>query len=80
MRNGYDIRGLAEQFDAKPAEIRQRLRGDLDPATLAATHGRNARRWPAHMIRLNDRYVEILASVSTIVRSVANGVRRTPRA
>jgi hypothetical protein len=29
-RNGYDIRGLAEQFDAKPAEIRQLLRGELD--------------------------------------------------
>jgi hypothetical protein len=30
-RNGYDIRSLAEQFDAKPAEIRQLLRGELDP-------------------------------------------------
>jgi len=29
-RNGYDIRSLAEQFDAKPAEIRQLLRGELD--------------------------------------------------
>ena len=31
-RNGYDIRSLVEQFDAKPAEIRRLLRGDLDPA------------------------------------------------
>jgi hypothetical protein len=30
-RNGYDIRSLAEQFEAKPAEIRQLLRGALDP-------------------------------------------------
>jgi type II secretory pathway predicted ATPase ExeA len=30
-RNGYDIRSLVEQFEAKPAEIRQLLRGDLDP-------------------------------------------------
>ena len=32
IRNGYDVRSLVEQFDAKPAEIRQLLRGDLDPA------------------------------------------------
>jgi hypothetical protein len=31
-RNGYDVRSLVEQFDAKPSEIRQLLRGDLDPA------------------------------------------------
>ena len=31
-RNGYDVRSLVEQFDAKPAEIRQLLRGDLGPA------------------------------------------------
>ncbi len=30
-RNGYDLGSLVEQFDAKPAEIRQLLRGDLDP-------------------------------------------------
>jgi hypothetical protein len=30
-RNGYDIRSLVEQFDAKPAEIHQLLRGELDP-------------------------------------------------
>ena len=29
-RNGYDLRNLVEQFDAKPAEIRRLLRGDLD--------------------------------------------------
>ena len=29
-RNGYDVRGLAEQFDAKPAELRRLLRGTLD--------------------------------------------------
>ena len=31
-RNGYDLRSLVEQFDAKPAEIRRLLRGDLDPS------------------------------------------------
>jgi hypothetical protein len=31
-RSGYDVRRLVEQFDAKPAEIRRLLRGDLDPA------------------------------------------------
>jgi hypothetical protein len=30
-RSGYDVRSLVEQFDAKPAEIRRLLRGDLDP-------------------------------------------------
>lgn len=30
-RHGYDTRMLAEQFDAKPAEIRKLLRGGLDP-------------------------------------------------
>ena len=29
-RNGYDLRSLVEQFDAKPAKIRRMLRGDLD--------------------------------------------------
>jgi hypothetical protein len=29
-RNGYDLRSLVDQFDAKPAEIRRLLRGDLD--------------------------------------------------
>jgi hypothetical protein len=27
----YDVHSLVEQFDAKPSEIRQLLRGDLDP-------------------------------------------------
>ncbi|MEA2728130.1 MAG: hypothetical protein QOF70_2605 [Acetobacteraceae bacterium] len=31
-RSGYDVRSLAEQFDAKPAEICRLLRGDLDPS------------------------------------------------
>jgi len=31
-RSGYDVRSLVEQFNAKPAEIRRLLRGDLDPA------------------------------------------------
>ena len=31
-RNGYDVRSLVEQFDAKPVEIHRLLRGDLDPA------------------------------------------------
>ena len=30
-RNGYDVRGLAEQFHAKPAEIKLLFRGQLDP-------------------------------------------------
>ena len=30
MRHGYDIRILASQFNAKPAEIRQFLQGALD--------------------------------------------------
>ena len=30
-RDGNDIRSLVERFDAKPSEIRQLLRGDLDP-------------------------------------------------
>jgi len=39
-RNGYDVRSLVEQFDAKPSELGQLLRGDLDPAgTIARTHG-----------------------------------------
>ena len=32
MRHGYDVRILASQFNAKPAEIRQFLRGALDAA------------------------------------------------
>lgn len=31
-RHGYDVRGLAEQFNAKPAEIKQLFRGQLDSA------------------------------------------------
>jgi hypothetical protein len=31
MRNGYDVRSLAEQFNAKPAEIKALLSGQLDP-------------------------------------------------
>ena len=31
-RHGYDTKRLADQFDAKPAEIRHLLRGGLDPA------------------------------------------------
>jgi type II secretory pathway predicted ATPase ExeA len=30
-RHGYDVRTLCEQFDAKPAEIRELLRGTLNP-------------------------------------------------
>lgn len=32
-RHGYDTKRLADQFDAKPAEIRRLLRGGLDPAS-----------------------------------------------
>lgn len=35
VRHGYDLRSLCEQFDAKPAEIRQLLRGDLNPQRSA---------------------------------------------
>lgn len=31
-RHGYSVRALAEQFSAKPAEIRQLFRGELNPA------------------------------------------------
>ena len=31
-RHGYDLRGLADQFHAKPAEIKLLFRGQLDPA------------------------------------------------
>jgi hypothetical protein len=31
-RHGYTVRALAEQFSAKPAEIRQLFRGELNPA------------------------------------------------
>jgi type II secretory pathway predicted ATPase ExeA len=31
-RHGYDVKGLAEQFHAKPAEIKMLFRGQLDPA------------------------------------------------
>jgi ABC-type transporter Mla subunit MlaD len=33
-RNVNDIRSLVEQLDTKPAEIRQLLRGTLDPGRL----------------------------------------------
>jgi hypothetical protein len=32
MRHGYDVRSLAEQFNAKPAEIKALFRGQLDAA------------------------------------------------
>lgn len=31
-RHGYNVKGLAEQFNAKPAEIKLLFRGQLDPA------------------------------------------------
>ena len=31
IRHGYDVKALADQFQAKPAEIRQLLQGALDP-------------------------------------------------
>jgi hypothetical protein len=30
-RHGYDVRTLCDQFDAKPVEIREFLRGNLNP-------------------------------------------------
>ncbi len=38
-RNGYDVRSLAEQFDARPAEIHRLQRGDLDPVRSAELIG-----------------------------------------
>jgi hypothetical protein len=35
VRHGYDVRALCEQFDARPAEIRQLLRGGLNPQRSA---------------------------------------------
>jgi len=43
-RNGYDLRSLVEQFDAKPAEIRRLLRGGSGPGPHPGTHGRDAGR------------------------------------
>jgi hypothetical protein len=37
-RHGYDVRGLAEQFNAKPAEIKLLFRGQLDPARSRELH------------------------------------------
>lgn len=34
-RHGYDVKALCDQFDAKPAEIRQLLRGGLSPQRQA---------------------------------------------
>ena len=34
-RHGYDVKALCDQFDAKPAEIRQLLRGGLNPQRSA---------------------------------------------
>ena len=44
-RNGYDLRSLIEQFDAKPAEIRRLLRGDLDAAARRNSWTRCALFW-----------------------------------
>ena len=30
-RHGYNVKGLAEQFNAKPSEIKSLFRGQLDP-------------------------------------------------
>jgi type II secretory pathway predicted ATPase ExeA len=35
IRHGYDVKALCEQFDAKPAEIRQLLHGGLNPQRSA---------------------------------------------
>lgn len=37
-RHGYNIKGLAEQFSAKPAEIRLLFRGQLDPNRTRELH------------------------------------------
>ena len=38
-RHGYDVRALCDQFDAKPAEMRQLLRGGLNPQRSAELIG-----------------------------------------
>lgn len=35
VRHGYDVRALCDQFDARAAEIRQLLRGGLNPQRSA---------------------------------------------
>ena len=42
-RHGYSVRTLAEQFNAKPVEIKRLLRGELD-AVRARIH-QAASRW-----------------------------------
>jgi hypothetical protein len=37
-RHGYNVKGLAEQFSAKPAEIRLLFRGQLDPNRTRELH------------------------------------------
>jgi len=37
-RHGYNVKGLAEQFSAKPAEIRLLFRGQLDPLRTRELH------------------------------------------
>jgi hypothetical protein len=39
-RHGYDVKALCDQFDAKPAEIRQLLRGGLNPQRSAELIGK----------------------------------------
>ena len=41
-RHGYDVRDLAEQFNAKPAEIKLLFRGQLDPARARELHRSDA--------------------------------------
>ncbi|NJM63477.1 MAG: phosphoribulokinase [Oscillatoriales cyanobacterium RU_3_3] len=37
-RHGYDANSLAEQFNAKPAEIKLWFRGQLDPVRVRELH------------------------------------------
>lgn len=88
-RNGYDLRSLVEQFAAKPAEIRQLLRGDLSGGLRRRSAGwarsPGNRPFSARISQQPRRYPSPafcvatldLASVSPSLRSVSNSVRRT---
>ena len=90
-RNGYDLRSLVEQFAAKPAEIRQLLRGDLSGGLRRRSAGwaRSPGNRPFSACSQHPdaprRYPSPafcvatldLASVSPSLRSVSNSVRRT---
>ena len=78
-RNGYDLRSLVDQFDAKPGEVRRLLRGSSMPLGPSNSWTRCAppgcRPDPSHAFCVGP---DDLASVSPIVRSVSRNVRPSP--